>query len=78
VIEEWLRRRSPTRVCEARRLTAKQRVDALSVWVHSPLVSRKGIRLPGLYATVGFELVESAAHGSFGADLVGETWTLGV
>jgi len=25
---------------------------------------------------VGFELVESAPHRSFGADLVGETWTL--
>jgi len=39
-------------------------------------VSDKRIRLPGLYAAVGFELVESAPHCSFGADLVGETWTL--
>jgi len=43
----------------------------MTLWTQSTLVAARRI-----YAAVGFELAHSAPHHSFGADLVGETWTM--
>jgi DNA-binding MarR family transcriptional regulator/N-acetylglutamate synthase-like GNAT family acetyltransferase len=43
----------------------------MTLWTQSILTAARRI-----YGTVGFELVESAPHRSFGADLVEETWNL--
>ncbi|MDC7789492.1 helix-turn-helix domain-containing GNAT family N-acetyltransferase [Rhodoplanes sp. TEM] len=44
---------------------------AISLWTQSILVEARG-----LYASLGFTLVEQAPHCSFGHDLLGETWRL--
>jgi hypothetical protein len=41
------------------------------LWTNDVLTSARHI-----YQRAGFELVESAAHHSFGRDLVGQTWQL--
>jgi len=43
----------------------------MTLWTQSVLAAARGI-----YDAAGFELVESAPHRSFGADLVEETWQL--
>jgi len=43
----------------------------MTLWTQSTLIAARRI-----YAAVGFELVHSAPHHSFGADLVEETWTM--
>jgi DNA-binding MarR family transcriptional regulator/GNAT superfamily N-acetyltransferase len=43
----------------------------MTLWTQSTLTAARHI-----YGKVGFELVESAPHRSFGADLVEETWKL--
>ncbi|HEV7277215.1 MAG TPA: GNAT family N-acetyltransferase [Devosiaceae bacterium] len=43
----------------------------LRLWTQSILVPARKI-----YAAAGFKLIQSAAHHSFGHDLVGETWEL--
>jgi DNA-binding MarR family transcriptional regulator/N-acetylglutamate synthase-like GNAT family acetyltransferase len=41
------------------------------LWTHSILIAARGI-----YASVGFEIVETELHDEFGPELVGETWRL--
>lgn len=43
----------------------------MTLWTQQNLTAARRI-----YAAAGFELVESGAHHSFGADLVEETWSL--
>lgn len=43
----------------------------MTLWTQQNLTAARGI-----YAAAGFELVESAPHRSFGADLIEETWAL--
>ena|SRR5215472_5804356 len=43
----------------------------ITLWTHSILTAARRI-----YASVGFELVETETHDEFGPELVGETWRL--
>jgi GNAT superfamily N-acetyltransferase len=45
----------------------------ITLWTNSVLISARKI-----YAAAGFELVARERHKSFGHDLVGETWDLGL
>jgi DNA-binding MarR family transcriptional regulator/GNAT superfamily N-acetyltransferase len=43
----------------------------ITLWTHSILTAARRI-----YASLGFEIVETETHDEFGPELVGETWTL--
>ncbi|HWD56819.1 MAG TPA: bifunctional helix-turn-helix transcriptional regulator/GNAT family N-acetyltransferase [Stellaceae bacterium] len=43
----------------------------VTLWTHSILTAARRI-----YASVGFEIVETETHDEFGPELLGETWTL--
>ena len=60
-----------TLVEECIRFARRAGYSEIVLWTHSILTAARGI-----YAGVGFEIVETETHDEFGPELVGETWRL--
>jgi GNAT superfamily N-acetyltransferase len=60
-------------VAECTRFARDAGYDRIRLWTNGNLLAARGI-----YAKAGYVLTASEAHHSFGHDLVGETWELGL
>jgi len=60
-------------VDECRQFAQRVGYRKISLWTNSVLLAARHI-----YATAGYRLVKKEPHHSFGHDLVGETWELGI
>jgi DNA-binding MarR family transcriptional regulator/GNAT superfamily N-acetyltransferase len=56
---------------ECVRFSRQAGYSEITLWTHSILTAARRI-----YASLGFEIVETEIHDEFGPELVGETWTL--
>jgi DNA-binding MarR family transcriptional regulator/GNAT superfamily N-acetyltransferase len=56
---------------ECVRFARQASYSEITLWTHSILIAARRI-----YASLGFQIVETETHDEFGPELIGETWTL--